>query len=475
MRSGGRRREERVRVGGHELLEAAAERLAAFASRRVARPGALPGLAVGLIGPGGWRRELAVGVTDVASGRPLAPDALMPVASIGKAMTAAALLREHQAGRLDLDAPVHEHLPWLPLATPFGPISVRHLLSHTAGIVGGMEGSPSPHLEALALVHTPPGWPPGERFRYSDVGYAVLGLVLERVAACSYAEALRRHVLDPCAMAGSEAVTTAEAQARAATGHVRLAGGAMVPAPWVPTTAGSGATLCTAPDLGRFLRAVVAGDPPLLGPAVREAMLTPVLPIPDGDYGYGLGLEVDDQDGYRRVGHQGDCPGFCSYAFGCPETGVGVAALGNGPWRPPSDPDGAWAVVEHGLALLRAAALGRDLPPDPPDPPAAVPEPAGERPAARAPAGDLPAELSALTGTYATWNPWLPQVVVRPAGGGLVLVWPEGETEPLTPLPGGGFRLGDDPDSPDRVRFQDEVDGRPMRAVVSGWPYDRVD
>ena len=461
-----------MRVGGQGALEAAAERLTAFASRWLALPGALPGLAVGLIGPGGWRRELAVGVADVASGRPLAPDALMPVASVGKAMTAAALLREHQAGRLDLDAPVHEHLPWLPLATPFGPISVRHLLGHTAGIVTGMEGSPSPYLEALALAHTPPGWPPGEKTRYSNVGYAVLGLVLERVAGSSYAEAVRRHVLDPCGMAGSEAVTTAEAQARAATGHVRLAGGAMVPAPWVPTTAGSGATLCTAPDLGRFLRAVVAGDPPLLGPAAREAMLTPALPIPPGGYGYGLGVELDDQDGYRRVGHQGDCPGYCSYAFGCPETGVGVVALGNGPWRPPSEEASAWAVVEHGLALLRAAALGRDLPPDPP---ADVPEPAGDPPASPAPARDLPAELAALAGTYAAWNPWLPQVVVRPGGGGLVLVWPEGDTEPLTPLPGGGFRLGDDPDSPDRVHFQAEVEGRPMQAVVSGWPFDRVD
>ena len=144
-------------MGGHGSLEAAAERLAAFAGRRLA----LPGLAVGLIGPGGWRHELAVGVTDVASARPLAPDALMPIASIGKAMTAAALLREHQAGRLDLDAPVHEHLPWLPLATPFGPISVRHLLGHTAGIVSGLEGSPSPYLEALALAHTRRGGRPG--------------------------------------------------------------------------------------------------------------------------------------------------------------------------------------------------------------------------------------------------------------------------------------------------------------------------
>jgi Beta-lactamase len=147
----------------------------------------------------------------------------------------------------------------------------------------------------------------------------------------------------------------------------------------VPTTAGSGATLCTAADLGRFLRAVVAGDPPLLEPGTREAMLTLAIPLPEGRrYGYGLGVELDTEAGYRRAGHQGDCPGYHSYAYGCLETGVGVAALANGP------------------------------------------------------------------------------------GG-------------RTPLPGGGFRVGDDPASPDRVHFTAVVEGRPMRAPVSGWPYDRVD
>ena len=372
-------------MGGSGSLTVAAGRLEGFARERRG----VPGLAVGLIGPDGWRHEFAVGVADVASGRPLAAEALMPVASIGKAMTAVALLREHDAGRLDLDAPVHDHLPWLPLATPFGPISVRHLLAHTAGIIGGMEGSPSPTMEALALEHTPPGWPPGERASYSNVGYAVLGLVLERVAGCSYAEAIQRHVLDPCAMTGSEAVTTAAAQARAATGHLELDGGALVPAPWVPTTAGSGATLCTAADLGRFLRAVVAGDPPLLEPGTREAMLTPAIPLPEGrSYGYGLGVELDTEAGYRRAGHQGDCPGYHSYAYGCLETGVGVVALANGPWRPPSDPADGWAVVDHGLALLRAAALGLD---PPPDPPAAAPDPAGgSEPPAEAGLGPAP-------------------------------------------------------------------------------------
>src|SRR5215211_6216839 len=230
-------------MSGPGSLAGAAGRIEELARARLS----LPGLAVGLVGPGGWHHEFAVGVAEVASGRPLEPAALMPIASIGKAMTAVALLREQEAGRIEIDDPVHDHLPWLPLATPFGPISVAHLLAHTAGIVAGMEGSPSPLAEALALAATRPGWPPGERASYSNVGYAVLGLVLERVAGCSYAEAIQRHVLDPCAMTGSEAVTTADAQARAATGHLQLAGGALVPAPWAPTTAGSGATLCTAP------------------------------------------------------------------------------------------------------------------------------------------------------------------------------------------------------------------------------------
>ena len=63
-------------MAGPGSLEVAAERLEGFARARLA----LPGMAVGLTGPGGWRHEFAVGVSDVASGRPLAPDALLPVA-----------------------------------------------------------------------------------------------------------------------------------------------------------------------------------------------------------------------------------------------------------------------------------------------------------------------------------------------------------------------------------------------------------
>jgi CubicO group peptidase (beta-lactamase class C family) len=383
---------------GHDPLEDAAARLRAFARQRLRAPG----LVVGLTGPGGWAHQFALGVADAASGQPLQTDALLPIASISKAMTAAALLRELQAGRVDLDAAVHDHLPWLPLPTPYGPIRLRHLLAHTGGIVAGLDASPSPVVEALALGRTTPGWPPGQRHHYSNVAYGLLGLVLERVAGCSYAQAIRRHVLDPCGMTASEAVTTAEAQARAATGHLELADGTFVPAPWVPTTSGAGSTLCTVADLGRFLRALVAGDPALLDPGTREAMLTPALEPRAGEaFGYGLGVEVDTAAGYRRVGHSGDCPGFHGHAHGCTETGVGVVVLCNGPWRRAGSPGDTWVLVDHGLALLRAAVLGLASPPDPPPP---ADEPDDEAAAARR-ARELPGELAVLVGTYAAVMP----------------------------------------------------------------------
>jgi hypothetical protein len=328
-------------------------------------------------------------------------------------------------------------------------------------------------VEALALAETAPGWPAGQRYYYSNVGYALLGLVLEGVAGCSYAQAIGLHVLDPCGMTASEAVTTAQAQTRAATGHLQLDGGGFVPAPWVPTASGAGATLCTAGDLGRFLRVLVAGEPALLDPETHQVMLTPALGLPDGEgYGYGLGVEIDTEAGYRRIGHSGDCPGFGSHAYGCAETGVGVVALYNGPWRRRRDPASTWPIVEHGLTLLRAAALGLELPADPPP---AQGEAQDDEPAAGT-TPPLPDELAVLVGTYAAYNPWVPQLEIRPdTDGGLLLAWPWGDQEPLTALAEGGFRLGDDPASPERVHFRAIVEGRPRQAVVSGWPFDRID
>ena len=148
-----------------------------------------------------------------------------------------------------------------------------------------------------------------------------------------------------------------------------------------------------------------------------------------------------------------------------------MVALGNGPWEPPGA-SAAGAVVGHGLALLRTAVPGHEPPPDPPP---AVAEPPADEPPPGPAAGDLPSDLASLVGTFAAWNPWVPEVRADAAGTRLVLLLPGDDGAPLVPLAGGRFRLGDDPASPERVEFTTLVEGRPMRAVVSGWPFDRLD
>ena len=125
----------------------------------------------------------------------------------------------------------------------------------------------------------------------------------------------------------------------------------------------------------------------------------------------------------------------------------------------------------------RPAAGGRPRPGAAPRPAARRPRPAGRRGAGPAPyAADLPAELAPLAGTYAAFNPWMPQVRIVPdrrrhPGPGVA----RRRHHAPDPPPRGRLPARQRPDSPERAAFEAEVEGRPMRVVVSGWPFDRVD
>jgi hypothetical protein len=145
------------------------------------------------------------------------------------------------------------------------------------------------------------------------------------------------------------------------------------------------------------------------------------------------------------------------------ELAIGVAEVASGR---PLRADALMPVASIGkamtaVALLREAQAGR----------------VDHDAAAAGAGGELPAERAALVGTYAACNPWTPRVQVRAGrdGGGLELVWPWGEAEPLVALADGSFRVAEDPDGPEHVRFRAVVGGRPAQAVVSGWPFDRVE
>jgi len=437
-------------MADHRLTEAAA-RVEAFAAAHLAREPVV-GAAVALTAPDGAIAEFGYGFADRESRRAASSETVFPIASIGKAFTAVCVLNLAQEGALDLDDPVARHLPWLPLQG----VTLRHLINHTSGLVSGMEISPSTEGEARTLLGIPRG-APGARFHYSNGAYGVLGLVVAAAAGCSYPQAVERYVLEPLEMTRSSALTTQEMQLTSATGYRPLVEFAetreLVAAPWVATDSGAGCACCTAGDLARFVRMLLDGGGGPRGMVVSESNLELMKTPGVGGAGYGHGLKFAELDGARMIGHSGDAPGFQSHMWGDPRTGMGVVVLWSGPGS-------TWAIVEHGLALLAAAQERRPLPLAPEPGPDAAPDPG--------PLVDHP-----YAGTYRAHNPWLPGIRIVAREAGLGLVYHDGFEDPLTELEDGDYRVGEE-GVPERARFLDEVDGRPLGVWFSGQRFDRT-
>ena len=122
------------------------------------------------------------GFSDPAALRPVETDTLFQIGSISKSFTAICLLRMVEAGRLDLHRELRSMLPWFPVDG----VTPHHLLTHTGGLIGGVEGMPTSPLSVMELARTHVN-PPGGRFWYSNVGYQALGYLLESLAGEPYA------------------------------------------------------------------------------------------------------------------------------------------------------------------------------------------------------------------------------------------------------------------------------------------------
>lgn len=165
----------------------------------------VPGIVLAVARGGRTVGHLLVG-TD-ALGRPLAPDSIFPVASVTKLATALTVLRLADSGALSVDDALARYLPEAAVAA--AGVTLRQLLAHTSGLPLDCREDIAPYapgldwpLLARASLETPPKWPPNTRVQYSNVGYGLLAIVVERVVGQRFPEALRRLVLDPLAVEG---------------------------------------------------------------------------------------------------------------------------------------------------------------------------------------------------------------------------------------------------------------------------------
>jgi D-alanyl-D-alanine carboxypeptidase len=202
-------------------LDEAIRQVDAFIEAQMARHGT-PGIALAISNREGLLYERAYGMADAIAGTPMTPRHLVAFGSIGKSFTAIALLQLHEEGWLDLHAPLVTYLPWFEVQSRYGPITIDHLLTHTSGLSGGSDFAVDQRFEAWSARAMQVAHAPGERHHYSNLGYKLLGLVLERLERKPYREIIQQRILDPLGMRDTVPVIIHELRPRMAAAHVCL-------------------------------------------------------------------------------------------------------------------------------------------------------------------------------------------------------------------------------------------------------------
>jgi CubicO group peptidase (beta-lactamase class C family) len=254
------------------------------------------------------------------------------IGSITKQFTAAAILMLEERGKLHLDDPIGKYYAQAPAA--WSKVTLADLLRHTSGIHSYTDDPefdtftklPATPESLIGRILTKPlDFEAGSRFHYSNTGYILLGMVIERASGMKYADFLRTQILDPLGMKDSGHDLNAAVLPQRATGYVRD-GARFDNAPYLDMTVpyAAGALYSSADDLLRWQRGLFGGK--LLSEASLKKMLTPGH-LGDQDYGFGIAI-LKKQD-RTEIRHGGSVPGFNASLAYVPESDSVVIALSN--------------------------------------------------------------------------------------------------------------------------------------------------
>ena len=372
-------------------LRAAYERLDAYIAREM-RDRNMPGLSLSLTDRNGLLRASTYGFADTKLKTPVTAETEFEIGSISKSFTVISLLQLMEQDKFDPRQPITRYLPWFSVHSDFAPITGHDLMSHTAGLPRDRDDIPSSLYQAAGVRDRVIGYPPGRHFVYSNIGFQIMGYLLQEITGQTSAENVRQRILQPLGMAHSEPVFTHDTYPRLATGYAELyddrpnpANAPLIEATWLEYGAGDGAIVSTATDMALYLRMLLNHGVTGSGRIISEKsfqLLTERAADEAKDYWYGQGMSTWLDDGHTCIGHSGGMVGYTSQLEGDLDDGVGVIALTNYGGGPGGIPD-------YAVKLLRAVYEGRELPPLPPeDPPTKVKNAADYAGAFTAPSGE---------------------------------------------------------------------------------------
>lgn len=321
-----------------------------------------PGCVVAVAEHGRIVLEQAFGVAELGRRAALTPRHRFRVASHSKTFTAVGILKLREQGRLGLDEPAGRHVDGLPPAAAAA--TIGQLLSHSAGLGRDgddtdhwMDRKPFPNEEELRrALAAPAPVPASTRFKYSNLGFGLLGLVIEAVTGEAYADWIHREVVAAAGLEETVPDLPSPGAAPLATGHSgKQPLGRRVPIPGTtPTHALAAATgfVSTARDLALFFGRL---DPEakggLLSPASRRELVRPQWRNPDTEVErhYGLGTMIGRTGDLAWFGHGGAFLGYITRTVVLPGQGIAASVVTNavdGPANP-------WAEgIVHILSVL---------------------------------------------------------------------------------------------------------------------------
>lgn len=296
----------------------------------------IPGVLIGVASRGRLLHTQSYGMADVELRVPVSDSTVFEIGSISKQFVAAATMLLVEEGRLGLDDPIHDYLADLP--SEWLGVTVRQLLTHTSGIPDYEEIQTyeayrfrfTPE-EIIRVAHSRPmDFEPGTGWYYSNTGYFLLSLIVERVEGRPLGAVLESRIFQPLGMGQTRMADPEDIIPHRASGYwVDRTGDALRnrDATQTSSTLGAGGLLSSVHDMVRWDEALYGDE--LLSQESRTAMWTPAV-LPDGeDTGYGFGWSVAEYRGHRAVGHNGQVAGFVASFVRLPEAEVALIVFAN--------------------------------------------------------------------------------------------------------------------------------------------------
>jgi CubicO group peptidase (beta-lactamase class C family) len=274
----------------------------------------IPGLTLAVIKDGKPVKVQGYGLANVEHNVPAERETVYQTGSVGKQFTAMAVMLLVEDGKIGLDEPVSKYLPDTPES--WKGITVRHLLTHTGGV--------QEYTRVLDLTRNytedellrkayalKPEFDPGEKWKYSNTGYAVLGVLVSKVAGKFYGDVMAERVFQPLGMKTARIISEADIVPNRAAGYRLTFKGELKNQDWVAprtNTTGDGSLYVTIDDMIQWDAGLAAGR--VLKKASYDAMWTKVKTNDGREHGYGFGWALGEVNGHKVIGHGGAWQGF---------------------------------------------------------------------------------------------------------------------------------------------------------------------